>query len=88
MRNFNTYYENVARFCEDGFPEWAYRYEYALIFWEPSHEYEVQLVRKSVEDEKCKIRRSDVKLASNQDPEFFEYQWKHVEHDLMDVDFA
>lgn len=76
-RNFNVYYKGVASYCQNGFPSWVDKWDYPLIFWEPSNEQQIQLVAKTFTSDKCKRptkhnNLSWVAIASNLEPEMFE----------------
>ena len=74
---FNVYYRGGSRFCEKGFPSWVDKWDYPLIFWEPSNEQQIQMVVKTFMSEKCKRpakhnNLSWVAIATNLDPEMFQ----------------
>ena len=85
-RNFNAHYMSVEKFCKDGFPEWVDKYDYPIIFWEPSSELQIQFVLSTFLSSSCKrpAKHNSVKqlaLASNLEPEMFNIYAQGVNND-------
>lgn len=67
----------MGSYCKNGFPSWVDKYDYPLIFWEPSNEQQIQLVARTFMSSSCKRpakhnNLSWVAIASNLEPEMFE----------------
>lgn len=76
-RNFNVFYKSVEHFCKVGFPAWVDKYDYPLIFWEPSSEEQIQFVLNTFLSSDCKrpAKHNTIKelaIASNLEPEVFQ----------------
>jgi hypothetical protein len=63
-RNFNVFYKEIDRFCANGFPAWVDKYNYPLIFWEPSNEKQIQYVAKTFLSDSCKRPAKHNTIAS------------------------
>lgn len=76
------FYENIDLLCKEHWPEWIDE-TYSMIFWEPSHEYQVRMVRDHFEDPSCNLtanlrKLNRLRMASNLEPENIQVFWKRT----------